>query len=105
MIENAIEAHKVLPDFHNEITFLIKTDPIIKADMEKFIQTATKKTEATLKNYKDRIRVKNIRIAAVLINRTIEDFIHFIIYNNSKEDKKILTEEFIDMLCQYLSKE
>ncbi|MBN2532340.1 MAG: TetR family transcriptional regulator [Spirochaetales bacterium] len=104
IVNNAIKAHQVLPDFHNEITFLINTDPKIKTNMEKSIQYATKKTEETLNKMKDSIRVKNTRISSVLINRTVEDFIHFIIYGKPEYDRNLLIDEFIDMLSCYLSK-
>jgi AcrR family transcriptional regulator len=104
LIENAIDAHKVLPDFHNEITFLIRFDPKIKANMDRHLQSTIQKTIETLNKVKDKIRIKNIEISALLINRIVEDFIHFIIYNKPVVDISLLMEEFVDMLYQYIKK-
>jgi AcrR family transcriptional regulator len=104
MIDNVIKAHDSQPDFHKDIDFLIYNDRDIKNMMKEFNEITFEKTKELLLHFKNKLRIKDLDAAALLINRTIEDIVHAIKYDNEPIEKERLISELADMLLLYLFK-
>ena len=102
LIENAVRAHDSLPDFHRDISILIYSDPGAKVMMNRFKRAAVTGTKALLAGLADRLRVKDIDAAAVLVTRVVEDTVHGIRYDKEPIEEERLISELADMLLLYL---
>jgi AcrR family transcriptional regulator len=102
MIENVIHAHDSLPDFHQDITFLMHVDSKVRAIMDRFRRIAFEKVKDLLFQFKDRLRISDLDAAAILLTRTIEDTVHGIKYDKEPIEAERLVSGLADMLCRYL---
>jgi AcrR family transcriptional regulator len=105
MIENAIAAHDHLPEYHRDITFLIYSDPEVKAAMKRYKRVALGKVKDLLAQLRERLRITDLDAAAILLMRITEDAVHGIKYDREPIAKKRLISELADMMCRYLFKE
>jgi AcrR family transcriptional regulator len=104
LVENIYISHKELPAYHHEVPILIIQNPEIGRVMKQFEGMALKKTIDIFNFYKDRIRVKDIEAAAILITRVIEDIVHALQFGEELMDKDRLLDELTDMIRSYLIK-
>ena len=104
MVENVIQAHEYLPDFHRDNSFLSYSDPEVKVLTDRFKQAAIAKTKELFKHFGDRLRISDPDAAAVLLTRIIEDTVHGVKYDKEPIGKERLVAQLADMLCLYLLK-
>ena len=104
MIENVLQAHEHLPDFHRDNSFSIYSHPEVKKLDNRFKQAAIEKTMELFEFFGDRLRISDPEAAAVLLTRVIEDTVHGIKYDKEPIGKDRLVSELADMLCLYLLK-
>jgi AcrR family transcriptional regulator len=102
IIDNVINAHGILPEFHEEINFLMHTDPDIKKIMEKYQELSVNVAFNLLNKIKKNLKIKDIDTAAKLITLVIEEVAHIIVFDNKKYDKDKLIKELADMINHYL---
>ena len=55
-----------------------------------------------LHQYKEKIRVKDIETAAVIVNKSIEETVHIIKFTKSNLNEKRMKRELVDMISRYL---
>ncbi|MCG8571230.1 MAG: TetR/AcrR family transcriptional regulator [Spirochaetes bacterium] len=104
LLEKVLKAHEILPDFHHEILSLIKTDRIIKANIEESVQYIEGKVKIFLETHQDMLRIKNPGLTAGLLIRLLEEFVHYLKFDYKENETEQLCEEFVDMFYQYLAK-
>ena len=102
LINNVINAHEILPEFHEEIIFLMHTDPDIKKIMKKCLNQSIKMTFNSLYKIKDHLKVKDINTASEIVFITVEEIVHHIIFNKKNHERKQLIDELSDMIKKYL---
>jgi AcrR family transcriptional regulator len=102
MVQNALKAHKIFPDFHREISSLMIADHGLAKNLELYFDSGVKMTEEILFAYKDKVRVTDMKTSSVLITRMVEDFVHFLVFDKPALDHERLMKEFIEMLYRYL---
>jgi AcrR family transcriptional regulator len=105
VIDKLIEAHDIYPEFHRELNVMSHSDREINKIHENSIQSSVDLTKLILSSWKGKLRVKDIDAAAVLIQRTIEEIVHTILFSNKNISDKRMIDELTDMLFHYLFKE
>lgn len=101
LIYTVIEAHNILPDFHEEIIYLMHTDSEIRKIMKNRAKESLLFTVNLLNQFKNAIKREDINIAAELITIAIEETVHHIIFNKPQNKDKII-EELTIMVNNYL---
>jgi len=102
LINNVIDSHKILPEFHEEIHFLMHTDPDIKKIMQLYLDQSIQVTYNLLNNIRDNLKVKDIDTASTIITVMIEEIVHFIIFNSKNHEQTKLINGLSDMINSYL---
>ena len=102
IIDNVIKMHKISPGFHRQISILMNEDPDIKHIVLKEEEKVQRNTLNLLLLYKEFIRVDDIEMAAIIINRSIEDIVHTIVFRAVPLNQDRLVTELVDMISRYL---
>ena len=102
IVENVIKAHEISPGFHREIDILRKSDPDVDRLFSNNEEKILRNTMKMLHQYNEKIRVKDIETAAVIINMSIVETVHIIKFTKSNVNEKRMKEELVDMISRYL---
>lgn len=102
VIDKLIEAHDIYPEFHQELDVMTQSDPEINQIHENSKRAAIEITQAMLLAWKDKIRIKDFDAAAVIVQKTIEEIVHVIMFSEIKIADKRIIDELTDMLFRYL---
>ena len=102
LIDKLIEAHNIYPKFHQELMAMSQSDPEIIKINEISNLESIEFSKRILSNWKSNLRIKDIPAAAVIIQKSIEEIIHTIIFSEIEVDKERLINELTDMLNRYL---
>jgi len=102
IIDTVIKMHTISPGFHRQISILMNEDP----DIQHYVLKEEKKIQQNTLNllhlHRKLIRVDDIETAAIIINRSIEDIVHIIIFAEESFDQTRLVSELVDMISRYL---
>jgi AcrR family transcriptional regulator len=102
LLKNALAAHDFSPQFHREATAMRYSDPEVESFFEKEDERLIQYMESLFSAFKEEIRVKDTRAAALVIHMAIEEVIHSIKIFGAKIDEKRLLKELGDMISRYL---
>jgi len=103
MIQSIWEAHGATHDFDQKAEIIRSMDPDIDAILKEQEEANLNRLISLLKLIEDRLRVKNIDVAARLIGSLIRETFHAKEHVKS-EDMKIMIDELSDMISRYLFK-
>jgi AcrR family transcriptional regulator len=102
LITALFNAHAFSPELHKEITAMMYSDP----DVESLIREEEKKTvmmiRAVLSKVSNRLAVKDVETAAVVVFYSSEEIIHRLrMFNHEQSDERML-QELENMIYKYL---
>ena len=103
ILQALIDSHNLLPEITEEMYMLKRSDPVIKKLFDQRENETTCTIVNLLENWKDKLRIKNLETAALLIKRILKEIVHTIAFEKNI-NKKELTSELSDMICRYLFK-
>ena len=103
IMESNIETHRLLPVFHRDMKFLRNTETDIREYLEESEQRSYEQTKEILRSASHLVHVEDIEAAAVVVHRTIENFTHFLCYEESPVEKERIITQVTAMLTSYLS--
>jgi AcrR family transcriptional regulator len=104
LIEAVIDAHQLLPDYHEEIVFLMHTDSHIRAMMKRYTDESIEITYQLLVKLKDMLNVRDLYTAAEIVTVFIEEIVHRIVFDGKTEDRSRIVGEAAAMISRYLLK-
>jgi AcrR family transcriptional regulator len=96
LINKLIEAHTIYPQFHQEVTVMAQSDP----DISKIIENS--KRESIEITWKDKLRIKDIDAAAVVVQTSTEELVHTLMFSKGKVSGERIITELTEMLFRYL---
>ncbi|MBN2040467.1 MAG: TetR/AcrR family transcriptional regulator [Spirochaetes bacterium] len=102
LINKLIEAHYIYPEFHQEINVMALTDSDFIKVNEKSKAESIEVTKTLLHIWKDQLRIKDIEAAAIVVQTSIEEIVHVLIFSKHKAKNKKIIDECTDMLSRYL---
>ena len=105
-INNILQAHKIYPEFHREITAMQLLDPdirkIITQQEKSQLDYAYKYIKAAKEIYGNQIKIENLRTGSFIIFNSIESAIHAIVFNESKMTENSMVQELVNMILKYM---
>ncbi len=102
LINKLIEAHDIYPEFHQEVNVMAQSDPDISKITAITELEFHKVTKSILSAWKDKLRIKDIDAAAVIIEKSTEEIVHTVMFSKSKISDERMINELTDMLFRYL---
>lgn len=102
LINKLIEAHDIYPAFHQEVTVMAQSDPDILKIIENSKRESIEITRAMLFTWKDRLRIKDIDAAAIVVQTATEEIVHTLRFSKSKVSGERIINELSEMLFRYL---
>ena len=102
IIHSLKESHAINPMIHREAIALINLDEEVRKINQEEEQKIVALILAFLRQYKQFIRVGDIEAAAILLFRTSDEIIHWIMINKEEIEEERLLGELEDMICSYL---
>ncbi len=104
LIEAVIDAHLILPDYHEEIVSLMHTDSTIRAMMKRYTEESIEITYQLLVRVKDTLQVRDLRTSAEIITIFVEEIVHRIVFEGKMDDRNRIAGEAAVMISRYLLK-
>ncbi|HRX15998.1 MAG TPA: TetR/AcrR family transcriptional regulator [Spirochaetota bacterium] len=105
LITKLIEAHEVYPQLHQELTVMSASDPDIATLYNNARVEAISLAKKFLSSRIDNLRISDIETISVLIQTTLEEIVHIIVFSDVTISKEKLIDETTDMLYRYLYKD
>jgi AcrR family transcriptional regulator len=106
LVKNILNAHKIHPEFHQEITAMYISDPDVRKLIDKQKKNEIDFTLRYLKAGKkilgSRIKIKNLKIASFVIHNTIEKIVHETVFSDVKIPEDDIIEESVNMILKYI---
>ena len=102
LINTLIEAHGIYPQFHQEVTVMAQSDPDIAKIIENSKRESIEITRAMLFAWKDRLRIKDIDAAAIVVQTATEEIVHTLRFSKCKVSGERIINELSEMLFRYL---
>ncbi len=104
LIKAILDTHDLSPEFHREVISMRYNDPEVEKVFEKIDRRSYSHVAAFLSNFKDKLRVDDIDVAAMVVSAAVEEVICGIkVFNHYKEPEKMI-EGLADMIHRYLFK-
>ncbi|MBN1191582.1 MAG: TetR/AcrR family transcriptional regulator [Dehalococcoidales bacterium] len=105
-ISNTLQAHKIHPEFHQEMMAMYISDP----DVRKFVDDQKKQEmeyplrylQAAKESLDNRIKIKNLEVASFVIYAAIEKVVHEIAFSDSRISEERIIKELVDMIIKYI---
>ena len=102
LIKAMLEAHDPYPQFHREVLAMRYSDPEVEAVFYELDQRSLEHVERFIGQFKDTLRVTDIRTAAHIITAAVEEIICSITIFGQEEDADRLIDGLADMIHRYL---
>jgi AcrR family transcriptional regulator len=102
LINTLIEAHNIYPQFHREVTVMAQSDPDIAKIVEDTKHESVEITKAMLFAWKDKLRIKDIDAAAIVVQTATEELVHTLMFSKGKVSGERIINELTEMLFRYL---
>ena len=103
ILKSNIEIHKQLPLFHRDIKFLRTFEPEIAELLNRTEHRSYEQTKKMLLEMSNNIKINDIDAAAILVHRTIENFTHYLTYEETTIEHGRLIKQLADMISAYLT--
>lgn len=104
LIDKLIEAHSIYPEFHQELITMSQSDQEIVKLNEISSRESIEISKIMLNKWRGNLRVNDIEATAVIVQKSIEEIIHTIIFSKIEVNDERLINELTDMLYRYLFK-
>jgi len=105
-INNILQAHRIYPEFHREITAMQLLDQDIRdiiAQKEKSqLAYAYRYIKAAKKTYGNQIKIENLRTGSFIIFNAVESAVHAIVFSDSRMTEKGIIQELVNMILKYM---
>ena len=106
LINSILQAHKIHPDFHQEIMAMYISDP----DVRELIDRRKKNEKnysldylkAGKKAWGKRVRIKDLEVASFIIDNTIEKIIHETVFSHTPTPEERIIKELANMILKYI---
>ncbi|MDA3899417.1 MAG: TetR/AcrR family transcriptional regulator [Spirochaetes bacterium] len=105
LITKLIEAHAIYPQLHQELTVMAASDPDIAKVYNNTRVEAVNLAKRFLSSRIEKLRIRDIDTVSVLIQTTMEEIVHIIVFSDVIISKEKLINETTDMLYRYLYKD
>jgi AcrR family transcriptional regulator len=106
LINSILQAHKIHPDFHQEIMAMYIADPDVRELIDKQKKIAKNHSldylKAGKKAWGKREKIKNLEVAAFIIDNTIEKIIHETVLSNTTIPEARIIKELANMILKYI---
>jgi AcrR family transcriptional regulator len=106
LIKNLLKAHRIHPEFHQEIMAMYLADADVRELVDKQnkneMSFSLRYLKAGRKKLGTGIKPKNLNIAAFIISNIMEKIVHETIYSNVKIPEDRLIEELVNMVLKYI---
>jgi AcrR family transcriptional regulator len=100
-VRDVVKAHD-LPELHRELFVVLRNDPDLEGLIDRWQKRAVRQLESSLQSAAGYLRIRNTRVAAVLLNASLEAVIQRITLYRTAVDEAELVAELADMFCRYL---
>ncbi len=100
---NLFRAYDIAPDFHRETHVLRYSDPDVKKLYDEEKAKALEQIKIFHEVFKDKIKVADIEVAAIIIHSAAESIAHTAKFIGAKIDEERLINEFTNMIYRYLA--
>ena len=105
IIRAILDANALSPEFHKEVMALRYSDPEIEALYQRIHAQSIDIFVEILRSRQDKLRVKDIEAAAIVVCNASEEVLHSVITFSTGIDDQRLIEALSDMIYQYLFKQ
>lgn len=102
IINSNIEIHKQLPIFHRDMKFLRTSEPEIK-DYLKFTEKRSFEQTKKMLQQVPNLKVTDLDAAAVVVHRIIENFTHYLTYEDPMVSKERIIKQITLLLTAYIA--
>lgn len=102
MIQKALKAHDLSPQFHRELMAMRYTDPDVHALLETADEVVLARFREILQTMSHSIRVRDREAGALVLKSSIEEVIHGIKIFKAPIEEERLLKELADMITLYL---
>jgi AcrR family transcriptional regulator len=102
LIKAMLAAHDPYPQFHREVQAMRYSDPEVEALHDEIDQQCIDHVERFIEQFRDKLRITDIKTAARIISIAVEDIIHSITIFDQDENANRLIDGLTDMIHRYL---
>jgi AcrR family transcriptional regulator len=102
LINGILQAHKIFPEFHQEIAAMSILDKDVKEYMFKQDNAIIKHISNMLWHFKNDIKVVNVDAASVILYNAVEKTVHTLLFGGSGIEEGLLIKELANMILKYL---
>ncbi len=102
LIKAMLDAHDPYPQFHREVLAMRYADPEVEAVFNELDQHSLGHVERFIEQFRETLRIKDIRTAARIISAAVEEIICAITIFGQDEDADRLIDGLADMIHRYL---
>ena len=102
LISRTIEAHKYSPEFHREASAMRYMDADVAKVREKEEQMVLDYMIESLRSYDGKLRVTDLKAAAIIILSEVESIVHMIKLDKPEIEEDRLIKELSEMITRYL---
>jgi len=102
LIKAMLDAHDPYPQFHREALAMRYSDPEVEAAFTEMDQHSLVHVERFIEQFREKLRIKDIKTAARVISAAVEEIICSITIFGQKEDADRLIDGLADMIHRYL---
>ena len=102
LIKAMLEAHEPYPQFHREVLAMRYSDPEVEAVFNEMDQLSLGHVERFIEQFRDKLRITDIKTAAHVISAAVEEIICSITIFGENQDADRLIDGLADMIHRYL---
>ncbi len=97
----SLRIHEMIPEYHREIKVLRFNEPDLREFLREKEELSFVETRSMLEAVSSHI--EDIEAAAVVIDKTVEHMVHYILYDSPRLSRERLISAAADMLYRYLT--
>ena len=97
-----LDAHEPYPPFHREVLAMRYSDPEVEAVFNEMDQRSLGHVERFIEQFRDTLRITDIKTAAHVISAAVEETICSITIFGENQDADRLIDGLADMIHRYL---
>jgi AcrR family transcriptional regulator len=102
LIKAMLDAHDPYPQFHREVLAMRYSDPEVEAAFTEMDRHSLGHVERFIEQFRDQLRIHDIRTAARIISAAVEEIICSITIFGEDQDADRLIDGLADMIHRYL---
>lgn len=102
LIKSVFSAHRIMPEFHQEITAMCLLDKDINETVTRQDRQKLERAYNLLTNWEAETKVSDLHVAAFFIHTIMESIIHAAIFNDTDISEELLIKELVHIIMNYL---